>query len=57
LNKKLSKKEKKVLSMGNELIKFDKLSKSFGKGKKLSKFILLNESLNLFCKSLERIAE
>jgi len=55
LNKKLSKKEKKVLTLGNDLIKFDKLTRRFGKAKHLSKFVLLNESLNFFCKSLETI--
>ncbi len=48
LSRKLSQKKRKVLSLGNELIKFDKLSKGFGKARKLSR-------ANLFCKSLEAI--
>lgn len=55
LNRRLSKKERKVLSLGNELIKFDKLSKAFRKARKLSRFMILNDSLKLFCKSLETI--
>ena len=54
LNRKFSKKQKKILSLKDELIKSDKLSRGFRKSKILNKCIALNESLNLFCESLER---
>jgi hypothetical protein len=54
LNRKFSKKEKKVLSLKDELSKSDKLSRAFRKLKILNKCVAFNESLNLFCESLER---
>jgi hypothetical protein len=56
LNKKLSKKDKnQILKCDNELEKFDKLSDKFIKTKYLVKYVKLNESLKLFCDSLEKI--
>ena len=55
LNRKMSKKEKKLLSIGNELIKFDKLSKKFKNRKNLNTYMRLNKSLEIFCKSLEEL--
>jgi hypothetical protein len=56
LNRKLSQKDKnKILKGDNELEKFNKLSQKFRKTKYLMKCIKLNESLKIFCESLERI--
>ena len=55
LNKKLSGKKRKVLSLKNELQKFDILSQDFKKRKKLNEFIQRNESLLIFCNSLDSL--
>ncbi len=52
LNRKLSKKEKKILRY-DEFEKFNELSKKFRKLKHLEKYANFNESLKLFCESLE----
>ncbi len=52
LNRKLSKKEKRILGY-KEFEKFNELSKKFRKLKHLEKYADYNESLKLFCESLE----
>ncbi len=52
LNKKFKSKEKKILKE-REYVKFSELSKKFGKKKELEKYVLNNESLRLFCESLD----
>ncbi len=54
LNIRLGEKEKKILNY-DEFKKFDELSRDFRKLKNLNRFMLLNQSLNLFCASLERL--
>jgi hypothetical protein len=54
LNKKLSTKEKQIFKK-NEFDNFDKISENFRRSKKLNSYMLLNESLKLFCESLEKI--
>ncbi|MCK5522895.1 MAG: hypothetical protein KAI83_07150 [Thiomargarita sp.] len=56
LNEKFSEKDKnKILKNDNKLEKFDKLSKKFGRKKDLMRYVKLNESLKLFCDSLEKL--
>ncbi len=57
LNRKFTRKEKNTLRLDNELLKFEKLSRAFTKKRNLSKFINRNESLRLFCESLERLKD
>jgi len=56
LNKKLSAKQKQIFKK-NEFDKFDKISENFRKSKKLNSYMLLNESLKLFCESLEILSD
>lgn len=55
LNRKLSKKEKRILRY-DELEKFKELSKKFRRPKNFEKYANFNESLKLFCESLEEDA-
>jgi hypothetical protein len=55
LNKKLSEKEKKILRMP-PLDQYHELSKDFRKKKLLMKYCKNNESLALFCESLDDVA-